>query len=485
MRRILALCGILAAFEFGAYGAEPAPSGGERFRAKARGFGSVEVALRTYGEGAKRSSWTTFQAEDAAHAKVLGSKRLADLLGFGDIQPVTDADLPGTVLGLDGAGCWLLGLDGARFQELFAPSKETLANLAKDRGTAAWRPVPRRAYPRWLDALDNAAMCFWFSGFGVLPKDPDADFRWLAENGFTAVTACGATEERLVAPGLIDTAALDWQRELARQYDVPFKTMALMAWPGRPTWLWNTAPLPYEMVTYMPVAQTDERFMKDYRRRFAGHLAADPNFIGHMVWQEGPGGQPGTLLSLAEVAHTPQIQAHWREYLREARNFSLADVGRRYRGDVGTFRGWEDVPIPTLKELAGWNPATSVDLLGGWLGRADRGGKAMEERWFSSETPADGWAPVDFRDQTMCVYHRTVNRQLTNPYGGYWLRRSFTVSSEQTTARYLHLPRGWGHNGHGHGTFPIEGYEVWVNDKKLAMIGSVNKSAIGWDRART
>jgi hypothetical protein len=480
MRTILALCGILAACEFGAYGAEAAPGGGEHFRAEARGFGSVEVALRTYGEGAKRSSWTTFEAEDAEHAAVLGSKRLADLLGFGDIELVTNADLPGTVLGLDGAGCWLLGLDGARFQELFAPSKEALANLTEDCGAAAWQPVPQRAYPRWLDATDNAAMCFWFSGFGVVPKDSDADFRWLAEYGFTAVIHSGATEERLVAPGLIDTAALDWQRELAREYDVPFKTMENMVMPIRPSWLWNTTPLPYEMSTYMPVAQTD-RFMKDYRRRFAGYLAADPNFIGHMVCQEGPGGQPGTLLSLAEVAHTPQIQTLWHEYLREARKFSLEDVARRYRADAGAFRRWEDVPIPTLKELSGWDPAISIDLLDGWCGRADRGGKAMEERWFSSDAPADGWTPVDFRDQTMLLYQRTVNRQLTNPYGGYWLRRRFTVTPDRATAKYLHVPRGWGHNGHNHGTFPLEGYEVWVNGTKLAMIGNVNLSNIGWD----
>jgi hypothetical protein len=77
MRTILAWSGILAAFELGAYGAEGAPGGGERFRAEARGIGSVEVAARTYGEGTTWSSWTTFKAEDVEHANVLGSKRLA------------------------------------------------------------------------------------------------------------------------------------------------------------------------------------------------------------------------------------------------------------------------------------------------------------------------------------------------------------------------------------------------------------------------
>ena len=291
MRTILALCGILAVFEFEAYAAEAAPGGGERFRAEVRGIGSVEVTLRHLGPG-NTASLTTFTTEDAEHAKVLASKRLADLLGFGDIEPVTDVDLSGTVLALDGTGCWLLGLDGERFQELFAPSKEALANLAKDCVADGWQPVPQRAYPRWLDATDNAAMCFWFSGFGVMPKNPDADFRWLAENGFTVVFNPGADEERLVAPGLIDAAALDWQRELARKYDVPFKTMENMVMPIRPSWLWNITPLPYKTTTFMPVAQTD-RFMKDYRRRFAGHLAADPNFVGHMVWQEGPGKRTG------------------------------------------------------------------------------------------------------------------------------------------------------------------------------------------------
>lgn len=477
-KRVLGLC--LAGMACGAprpAAAEPVAS--EPFSAAVRGIGPVEVTLRHLGPG-NAASLTTFATGDAAHAKVLGSKRLADLLGFGDIEPVAGAGLPGTVLALDGAGCWLLGLDGARFQELFAPSKEALANLAKDCGADGWQPVLERAYPRWLDATDNAAMCFWFSGFGVVPKDSDADFRWLAKNGFTAVFNPGADEERLVAPGLIDTAALDWQRELAREHGVPFKTMENMAIPIRPSWLWNTTPLPYKMTTFMPVAQTD-RFMKDYRRRFAGHLAAEPNFIGHMVWQEGPGGKPGTLLSLAEVAHTPQIQALWREYLRETRKFSLEDAGRRYRADAMAFPRWEDVPIPTLKELSGWDPATSIDLLGGWLGRADRGGKAIKEKWFSPETPAKGWVPVDFRDQAILLYHRTVNRQLTNPYGGYWLRRSFTVGPDRAAARYLHLPRGWGQNGHNHHPFPLEGYEVWVNGKKLKMTSSVNPSNIGWD----
>ncbi|MEI8197605.1 MAG: hypothetical protein WCI73_17055, partial [Phycisphaerae bacterium] len=73
------------------------------FQADARGFGPVKVGLRYFGAN-QENSWTNFAAADAEHAKVCGSKRLADLLGFGDLKVVADSGLPGTVLELHGAG---------------------------------------------------------------------------------------------------------------------------------------------------------------------------------------------------------------------------------------------------------------------------------------------------------------------------------------------------------------------------------------------
>jgi hypothetical protein len=132
----------------------------ETFRVKTRGFGDVEVTARFSGEGAGRTSWTTFLAEDEAHARICASKRLADL-GFGDLKPVADSGLAGTVLELPGAGVWLLGVEGNRFHELFAPSRKALARQAKASGAAAWQAVPARAYPRWLDCFDNAGPGVW------------------------------------------------------------------------------------------------------------------------------------------------------------------------------------------------------------------------------------------------------------------------------------------------------------------------------------
>jgi hypothetical protein len=469
LKATLPIAGLLAGQWM--YAAE-STAGPEVSQAEVRGIGDIRVELRTYGEGEQQHSWTTFNAQDAERAKTLGSKRLADLLGFGDIKLVTGGTLPGTLLKLEGAGCWLLGVDGGRFHELFARNEGELRDLADTAKAATWDAVSANGHPRWLDAADNDAMTFCFSGMGVLPKDSAGDFQWLAENDFTAMAAMGSTEERLIAPGLIDTAALEWQQELTRQSGVPFKTQARMERPIRPAWLWNTTPLPYQTTTFMPVAQTD-RYLMDYRRRFAEHLAADPNFIGHHIWQEGPGHAPTGLLDMAEVSHAPAIQKLWPEYLRDARKLSLADVARRHRGDTKAFRSWDEVPIPELKELAGWDPATSIDLLGTWLGRADRAGNATEEKWFAPETPAEGWAPVDCRDQTIMLYCGKRSP------GDYWLRRSFTVKPEQTAARYLHLPRWKGHNGGFR--FPYEGYEVWLNGTKLEMVGSALRHCLGWD----
>ncbi len=71
--------------------ARPASAQGivEGFQAAARSFGDVRVELRTYGQDGQQSSWTTFAAEEEKHARIIGSKRLADLLGFGDLKPST------------------------------------------------------------------------------------------------------------------------------------------------------------------------------------------------------------------------------------------------------------------------------------------------------------------------------------------------------------------------------------------------------------
>ena len=449
-----------------------------------REIGRLKVTARFYGEEAQRSSWVTMKATDAQKAETCASKYLEDLLGFGDVTNVSSPELPGTHLALAGTGQWLLGLDGKEFQVLFARNADDLARRLKTANAAQWHAVPRGAYPRWLDVFDNAAMTFWFSGFGILPKDLPADLKWHADNGFTACFVTANTEGRLVAPGVLDSSAMDWQSAVAREYNIPYKTMTHMAQPNRPECLWNYAPLPYVIpadgqhaaasldyqklavhAPFQPVAATD-RYMMDFRRRVAEHLKDDPNFVGYHVMQEMPSGDSRDILALASVAGSPAIQEFWRNYLRDVLTFDLKTVGQRHRGDASAFRSWAEVPIPALKELAGWD-ASVIDLTGEWEGRADRQKVAETGKWFEDGNASDQWRPVDCQDLGIMLYGG-------NNSCDYWLRKKFTVTSANSSARFFHMAR------HGYADGALT-YDLWVNGKKVKMISGADPSSPDWD----
>ena len=175
-----------------------APVASESFRADTRGFGDVKVTLTMLGGS---GSLTTFDAQDAEHAKLCASKRLADLLGFGDIKEVAGSGLSGTVLELAGAGCWLLGVDGSKFHEIYAPNRGALARLAKKHSASSWQPATPRAYPRWLDCFDNAGPGVWLGGGGAQYTLP-SDFEWLKERRLTMCTL-SPTDSRMVGLDLV------------------------------------------------------------------------------------------------------------------------------------------------------------------------------------------------------------------------------------------------------------------------------------------
>jgi hypothetical protein len=161
-----------------------------------RGLGEIRASAQFFSEGSHRSSWVTFACQDADHAAICGSKFMADLLGFGGIKAIQDASLPGTVLGLEGAGYWLLGLDNQRCQVLFARTKDELDWLAKRAEARKWRAVPEHAYPRFLDCFDNAAFGVWLLGWARQPADLNTDFRWLQAQKLTAQFSKGFTSRR-------------------------------------------------------------------------------------------------------------------------------------------------------------------------------------------------------------------------------------------------------------------------------------------------
>ena len=412
-----------------------------RFEAAARGFGDVRVELRTYGQGRQQSSWTTFAAQDAEHAKIVGSKRLADLLGFGDIKPVADAKLPGTVLELAGAGWWLIGLDGTNFQELFAPSMKPLAKAAEECGAAAWQPVPQRAYPRWLDCFDNAGSGIWWGGGGA-PVDIDSEFPWIKERGLT-MNFHQPNEGRYVAPGVIDTSQTDWFSAMCRRFDIPFR---VHCWEQQPAWVWNREPLPY--VRRAPGQQPGEGvfwfalwslyrcgqaepnsasdpYTHDFRRRFMANLAADPNFLGSKAVAEIPGAGVGEL---SGVAGMPETKSAWHNYLSGVLGLDLPKLGLVHHGRRDFYKSWDQVEVPLARDFLGLD-AHSLDLAGaGWEGVADYDIEKSADNAKAGSPPSPkpvpdtGWIPVRSNDPMLMMYRGGQGGTRTK-FADYWLRQ--------------------------------------------------------------
>ncbi|MEI8196568.1 MAG: hypothetical protein WCI73_11715, partial [Phycisphaerae bacterium] len=442
-----------------------------------RGFGAVEVSTQYFGEGAKRTSWVTFDAEDSQHAAVVGSKFMADLLGFGDVKPQALKGLPGTVLGLEGSGYWLLGLDGAKCHVLFAHRARDLADLVKRSDGANWQAVPARAYPRWLDCFDNSAVASWFGGGGADVAIQN-DFQWAKDHGW-ALCDQPPTESRYVAPGLIDTSITDWFGAMAKQYDVPYRTLL---WPEKPRWVWNRTPLPhvlpydkylaYPWMEYQargvfdafePVPASD-RYVQDFRRRFAAQLVNDPNFLGHHGGTEMPS---AGILELAAVAAMPEVKAFWHSYLVNTLGQDLQGVGLLHRGRRDAYKSWDEVAVPLPHDFLGYN-AASVNLAGMWEGKPDRARAGADAKWYIEG--GTGWSAVDCNDPMILIYSSSWYEIQQKQNSDFWLRRSLDLRPEQLPGlRYLHISRA---NWHDNRT-PFFG--VYINGQEIKGEGNFDQ----------
>lgn len=462
--RRLSACLLAIAALGSAWSADLAP---ESFRAATRGFGQVEVAMTAAGQG----SLTVFRAEDPAHARVCASKRLGDLLGFGDLKPVADTGLAGTVVAAEGVGAWLLGVRGAEFRELFAPDLAALKAAAGAAG--ALEAVAPRSHPRWLDCFDQAGPGVWVGGGGD-QYDLPHDFEWLHERRL-AMCTLSPNESRLVGPGLLDTSIYDWHRAMAARYDLPYR---LLQFPKRPAWAWNRTPLPYLQPApgfvphpflewtagslhsaHEPNAATDP-FVHDGRRRLAERLNDDPNVVGWHGATEIPN---AGILELAVVAGTPGMQQLWQSYLVGELGLDLAGVARLHTGSAGTYRSWSEVRVPLPEDFLGRARPGAIDLAGIWDTRPDAKREGRDAGWFQPGAGAAGdWTPAAHNDVLIQMYGTRYNHKKEQL--PFWMRRTFTVDANRLgAARFLHLARSnW------HGNYQA-GFDVWVNGQQLKL----------------
>lgn len=394
------------------------------------------------------------------------------MLGFGDCKEVPASGLPGTFITLEGAGCWLLGLDGARFHEIYAPSRAALLPWLAECKAAVWQTVPARAFPRWLDCFDNAGPGVWVGGGGD-QYDLPADFEWLRDHHL-AMCTLSPTQSRLVGPGTLDTSIFDWHTAMAAKYDLPYR---LLSFPADHEWLWNRIALPYVLAepgrtvtapwldyeknscaaAMEPVPAVDP-YVFDLRRRLSEHLASDANLVGQHGCTEIP--DAGVDI-LASMLNTPGTKQRWHDYLNRELGMDLATVSQLHKGARDFYRSWDQVEVPRPGDFIGWNPATCLNLCGQWQMHEDVERHGTEQAWFDPAKAPDDWVEGNCNDPLIQVYTpKRRNGRAIQP--DFWMRRSVDIAPGGIGKfLFLHISRDAHHGIHS------PGFEVWVNGRKL------------------
>ena len=396
-----------------------------------RVLGHIEANCRQRDGGS--SSWTTLQTQDAEHARMTASKLVADLKAFGDIKA---SEGPATALALDKAGSWIIGLDGAKVQILFAKNPADLKAMSRERESSAWQAVPERAYPRWLDRFDNDAVSFGYMGWAQnrADKDINESAKWIGDHKFAMDVEIGSHFHPMVAPGLFDDSMVDYYAALAKRYQVPFTPYTFGFSPLRPAYLWNKFPLPHFLpAPGFKALSTDSNVQRHVSNESFVNGAvtddatasADMGFTSLLMANELCNVNQGTMelggsfpLLLSSVGGTPGIKKDWMTFLKETRGYSLEDVGRIYHGNPSFYKTWEEIPITAILDFTGWEQGKCLDLRGEWLGRPDLKKEGLGKNRFASEIPSEGWGAL-LPGATMGGYRLTdVAGSVTgNPFG--------------------------------------------------------------------
>ena len=83
-------------------------------------------------------------------------------------------------------------------------------------------------------------------------------------------------------------------------------------------------------------------------------------------------------------------QEGWRNWLRDEKHWSLADLGTRWYGDPGHFSSWKDVKVPDVNQFFGALGEDSFQLDTGWKWQNTT---QLAPGPIAPDAP--GWVPVD------------------------------------------------------------------------------------------
>lgn len=504
---LLIACGALAAAEPGLVpvATTNVPAGQEL-----RGFGRVGSATTVLRGATGEAILGTFRCQDAAHARTLAGKYLADL----DLSPGTataqvkagGAEVP--VRSLAGGASVLVAVAGATVQVLAASDAATLSTALAERPELARGAVDKGEYPSFLDRFDRYGFGFYgFAGWGNRGRvaydlknlghqlkaedvNPLDDLDWCVKGGWRFEPWLDPANYD-DSDGIIKNDEVEWQvakakeaglnlsfrvyadaggaawsgRRFADLMDQPFSFLT-SGWHGRhdnwksdPHFSWSSL----DVQKYMAVKTMDMMRTQVAQPHVMGWMHPHGELV-HSEWYD------------KHADRSALAQRDWRAWLGQ--RCTLAEASALFDRSKRPFASWDEVQVPEFATFAGLD-GQIADLGGTWWARREPAVEpktpdsalprpGIEQKWWEGEAD-QAWtriaAPGDDRLQ-----------QLLKKAGGKdatWFKRGFDLDAGDLaragtvylywfpmSSRGLHVGKAPRFN------------QVWVNGQEAGEVGS-------------
>lgn len=424
------------------------------------GYGRISLAVEP---GAGGGGVAVFTCQDPEHADRLLSKLRADF-SWDELSAVRAVTLPGGAPALDlgTRGVLVFARRASAVYAVTAAAPEGAAALLQRRGLADAAFLPARRHPMSLDFFDLRPVSMYYLSMNVRDMEEGwkrydrevlgrtADFWAKAGYGYSFFNPFFGSDD--LADGAAHTFPMEYCARLAVARDQVVMDHFGDHWA--PWWMRNRFPRdiiqwdpnalsgwgPLEAMSGGFLSQHASALAYSYSRRFtlqaltALQAAAGDNLGCIRVVG---GGHPGDEMGLHHLStefmdYDPAGQEAFRRWLLGTRRFDRPSLSRRWYGDPGRLKSWEEVTLPSNYEFFGGLDESCFDLRQGWLWRPDKAG-AEDEGWQrTAYAPGEEWTPTDLAPsmKQLFLFGSARDKDLREGNSTVaWFRREFDATA--------------------------------------------------------
>lgn len=427
-----------------------------------RGYGRVSGSYRAISSPAGASILQIVCA-DTAKAQLAQAKFLSDLCC---LPGVSDSAATGRIKAqiklISGQGAISALRSGKNVFILTAANTKDLSalidNSLADQGTSL---ISRAEVdvPMYLDRWDKFGWRFYYRPWetpqnqGNQPYDPGTEFEWAKKQGQLGLVFWDDMHALDTAEGLTNEAWWDWAAAAARKNLLPVAINDSIGGNLNRFRFQTEAKMPQYLGDFYTVAgygigggdklswssTTGRSEALGQVQESVRHYVNDPNVVS---WLE-PHGELNHGPQEVFVEYGPVADAGYQTYLK-GKYKTLPALNKRWFGDAGHLKNWEQVRVPEIASFMGWGPQ-ALDLTGAWkVGYEEFSGGTSPSNWELNvygerkvdTVPApDNWYSPSFDDSAWpSIQSPGHDRSLFLPKRPAIYRRTFDVPSQWRSA---------------------------------------------------